>query len=54
MASPSQLNGAKEILLVLLFVIIYFCKTLPLCNNVYDIYLYTLGHYMCCSALAHI
>jgi hypothetical protein len=35
--SPSQHIGAKEIILVHLFVIIYFCKTLPLCNNVWDI-----------------
>jgi hypothetical protein len=40
--------------LVRFIVIIYFCKTLPLCNNDCDIYLYTLGHYMCCSSLAHI
>jgi hypothetical protein len=52
--SPSQLNGTKEIVLVRLFVIIYFCKTFPLCNNDGDIYLYTLGYYMCCSFLAHI
>jgi hypothetical protein len=32
--------------LVHFIVIIYFCKTLPLCNNDCDIYLYTLGHYV--------
>jgi hypothetical protein len=24
-----------------------------ICNNICDIYLYTLGHYMGCSSLAH-
>jgi hypothetical protein len=52
-ASPSQLN-VQGIILVSFIVIIYYCKTLPLCNNVCDIYLYTLGHYTCCSSLAHI
>jgi hypothetical protein len=40
--------------LVRFIVIIYFCKTLPLCNNDCDIYLYKLEHYMCCYSLAHI
>jgi hypothetical protein len=40
--------------LVRFIIIIYFYKTLPLCNNDCDIYLYTLGHYMCSSSLAHI
>jgi hypothetical protein len=51
---PINLMAPRNNYLVRFIVIIYFCKTPPLCNNDCDIYLYTLGHYMCCSSLAHI
>jgi hypothetical protein len=52
--SPSQLDGAKEIILVRFIHYHLFCKTFSLCNKVCDIYLYTLSHCMCWFSLAHI
>jgi hypothetical protein len=46
--------SCQGIILVCFIIIIYFCKTLPRFNIVYDICLYTLGHYIWCSSLAHI
>jgi hypothetical protein len=53
-ASPSLLNDVEEIILVRFIYYHVFCKILPLCNKVCDIYLYTLSHCMCWSFLAYI
>jgi hypothetical protein len=45
--SPSQLDGAEEIIFIQFIYYHLFCKTFPLCNKVFDIYLYTLSHCMC-------
>jgi hypothetical protein len=41
-----SLMAPKNNYLIRFIIIIYFCKPLPLCNNDYDIFLYTLCHYM--------
>src|SRR5687767_14122623 len=53
MRSMSCLGGVSQsalwcqgIIISSFIVIIYFCNTLPRCNNICDLYLYTLGHYM--------
>jgi hypothetical protein len=47
----------QVIIISSLYFIIYFVR-LPLCNkyiyDIYDIYLYALYYYVCCSSLAHI
>jgi hypothetical protein len=53
-SSPSQLDDAKEIILVRFIYHQLFCKTFLLCNKVCDMRLYTLSHCMCLSCLAHI
>jgi hypothetical protein len=45
--SPSQLDGAEEIILVRFIYYHLFCKAFSLCNKVCDIHLYTLSHCMC-------
>jgi hypothetical protein len=45
--SPSQLDGAEEIILVRFIYYQLFCKAFSLCNKVCDIRLYTLSHCMC-------
>jgi hypothetical protein len=51
---PASLMTPRNNYLVHFIIIIYFCRTLPLCNNDFDIYLYTVCHYMWFSSLAHI
>jgi hypothetical protein len=45
--SPSQLDGAKKIILVRFIYYHLFCKTFVLCNKVCDIYIYTPSQCMC-------